>query len=103
MPAGDKLTLTFTDIDLAGDFEPWHGGRFDEIRIIKEIYPPDFKFTYVLTDRTGQVIKQGSEDIRDMAFGMRVDIDRNDALRYEKAVLSDWMRSCLRGVRTAGG
>jgi hypothetical protein len=103
VPAGDKLTLTFTDIDLAGDFEPWRGPRFEDIRIIKDIYPPDFKFSYVLTDASGHVVKQGTEDLRDLAFEMQATIDTIDSLHYDKGVLSDWMRSCLRGVRTAGG
>src|SRR4051812_14829132 len=37
--AGNKLTVTFTDIDLAGDFEPWRGSRWDDIRIVKPLYP----------------------------------------------------------------
>ena len=40
VPEGDKLTITFTDIDLAGDFEPWRGPQWDEVRIVKAIYPP---------------------------------------------------------------
>src|SRR6218665_318263 len=26
---GQKLTVTVTDVDLAGDFEPWHGFQYD--------------------------------------------------------------------------
>jgi DUF3016 family protein len=102
VPTGCKLTITFTDIDLAGKFEPWRGPDFDEIRIIKPIYPPDFKFTYVVTDAAGTIVKQGREDICDLAFQMRITLDSNDPLRYEKSILSDWMRSTLRGVRTSG-
>jgi len=95
VPAGCKLTVTFTDIHLAGDFEPWHGPQFDEIRYVRDIYPPSFKFTYALTDGNGRVLKQGSEDIRDMNFQMRLLIDSSDPLRYEKDILTDWMRSTL--------
>jgi hypothetical protein len=45
LPAGDALTITFTDIDLAGDFEPQRGARWDDVRIVKSIYPPAFNFT----------------------------------------------------------
>ena len=45
VPPGDKLTITFTDIHLAGDYEPWRGSEYDAIRIVKPIYPPAFKFT----------------------------------------------------------
>ena len=62
---------------------------------MKDIYPPSFKFTYALTDGSGRVLKQGSEDIRDMNFQLRVLIDTSDPLRYEKDILTDWMRSTL--------
>src|SRR5690348_16446550 len=28
VPEGQKLQVTFTDIDMAGDFEPWRGPQF---------------------------------------------------------------------------
>ena len=92
---GCKLTVTFTDIDLAGEFEPWRGPQFDEVRIVKDIYPPGFKFAYTLTDANGKVLKEGTENIRDMNFQMRLLIDTNDTLRYEKDILTDWMRMTL--------
>jgi len=95
VPAGCKLTVTFTDIHLAGDFEPWRGPQFDEIRIVKDIYPPSFKFTYTLADASGKVLKQGSENIRDINFQIRIAIDTSDPLRYEKDILDEWMRSTL--------
>jgi Protein of unknown function (DUF3016) len=103
VPAGYQLMLTFTDVDLAGDFEPWRGPDFDEIRIVREIYPPEFKFTYVLTDPAGRLVKQGRADLRDPAFQMRSTLDDQDPLRYEKSMLSDWLRTSLRGAKTAGG
>jgi hypothetical protein len=97
VPAGSKLTLTFTDIDLAGEFEPWRGPDFDDIRIVKPIYPPHFKFHFALADATGRVISEGQEDLLDMAFDSRITLDRQDPLRYEKEILKDWMRRQLRG------
>jgi hypothetical protein len=91
VPDGDHLTLTFTDIDLAGDFEPWHGPNWDDIRIVKDIYPPRFAFTYQLTDPAGQVLKSGKENLLDMAFQMRITLNNSDPLRYEKDILKDWM------------
>ena len=35
-----KLFVTITDIDMAGDFEPWRGANWDNVRIVKDIYPP---------------------------------------------------------------
>jgi hypothetical protein len=101
LPEGDRLTITFTDIDLAGDYEPWRGPQWSDVRIIKDIYPPAFKFSYAVTDASGRVVKQGSEDIRDLNFQMRATIDTSDPLRYEKDILDDWARSTLRDLRKA--
>ena len=99
LPAGYTLSITFTDIDLAGDFEPWRGPQWEDVRIVKDIYPPDFKFTYTFTDSSGKVVKTGTEDIRDMAFDMRLTIDNQDPLHFEKDILSDWMRDKIRDVK----
>ncbi len=101
IPEGDKLTITFTDIDLAGEYEPWRGAQFDDVRIVKPIYPPAFKFTYSVTDASGKVIREGSENIRDMDFQMRVTIDASDPLRYEKDILDEWARTKLRNLPKA--
>jgi Protein of unknown function (DUF3016) len=99
VPAGDALKITFTDIDLAGDFEPGHGARWDDVRIVKDIYPPSFKFSYAVTEPSGRVVKQGNEDIRDLNFQTRIVLDTSDTLRYEKDILGDWTRSTLRGLK----
>jgi hypothetical protein len=99
LPAGDDLTITFTDIDLAGDFEPWHGPQWDDVRVVKDVYPPAFKFTYSVTDSSGKILKQGSENIRDLNFQSRLVLDTSDTLRYEKDILKDWVRANLRGLK----
>jgi hypothetical protein len=57
VPEGHMLSVTFTDIDMAGDFEPWRGPRFDDIRIVKDIYPPRINLAFRLTDAEGRVVK----------------------------------------------
>jgi hypothetical protein len=99
LPAGDALSITFTDIDLAGEFEPQRGAQWDDVRIVKSIYPPAFNFTYTVTDASGKVIKQGTEHIRDMTFDTRITFDRGDPLHYEKDLLDDWMRGNLRNIK----
>ena len=59
VPDGHSLAVTFTDIDMAGDFEPWRGPRFDDIRIVKDIYPPRINLNFRLTDAEGNVVKEG--------------------------------------------
>jgi hypothetical protein len=104
LPEGYKLTITFTDIKLAGEYEPWHGAQWIDVRVIKAIYPPAFTFTYTVTDPTGRPVKQGSENILDVAFQMRLltPYDASyDPLAYEKDILNDWARTTLRGLAKA--
>jgi hypothetical protein len=95
LPAGDKLAITFTDIDLAGDYEPWHSGPMRDVRIVKDIYPPRFVFSYKLTDATGAVLQEDKVNLSDPSFMSRMTIDRNDPLHYEKDILGDWIRSVV--------
>ena len=92
LPAGDKLTITVTDIDLAGDYEPQLSGRFQDIRIIRPIYPPKMNLSYKLSDANGNVVKQGDRNLADVNFQTRLTIDNQDPLRYEKGMIGDWLR-----------
>ncbi len=95
VPEGDTLLMTFTDIDLAGEYEPWRGPELRSVRIIESLYPPALKFSWKVVDGTGKTVREGSEDMIDVMFDMRITRDSSDPLRYEKAVLSDWMTSRL--------
>jgi Protein of unknown function (DUF3016) len=94
---GHKISITFTDIDLAGDFEPWRGASAQDVRIVKDIYVPRLKFNYVVTDAQGQIVKDGKANLADLNFQMNISTpaSSSDPLRYEKHMLDDWMRSEL--------
>jgi hypothetical protein len=96
LPDGDKLEITFTDIDLAGDFEPWRRPGMDDVRIVKDIYPPRMDLSYKITDASGKVVKQGKRQLRDLAFMSKLSIRRDDPLRYEKDMLDDWLRDDIK-------
>lgn len=96
LPEGQSLTITFTDIDMAGDFEPWRGLDAHDIRIIKPIYPPRIKFTYTVTDAGGAVVQEGEERLSDLSFQITLGINRNDVFFYEQELMRSWMRK-LRG------
>jgi hypothetical protein len=100
VPEGHHLSVTFTDIDMAGDFEPWRGPRWDDVRIVKDIYPPRIQLAFRLTDAQGNVVKEGKRDLRDLAFMMKINMSfRDDPVRHEKALLDDWLRSEFPRVR----
>ena len=57
VPIGMQAEIKVTDIDLAGDFEPWRGPQFDHVRITRDIYPPRISLEFRLTDDSGGVVR----------------------------------------------
>jgi len=90
---GNKLALTIVDIQRAGRYEPWHGLDRQNIRMIRDIYPPRMTVKYRETDASGAVVAEGERKLTDMAFmvnsGM---INDSDPLRYEKRMIDSWLR-----------
>lgn len=90
---GQELSLTFRDIDLAGDFEPWRGPRAQDIRIVKDFYPPRLEFDYTLFDATGTRIAGDHVRLTNMAFLMTAGPgSRSNPLYHEEELLRDWFR-----------
>ena len=102
IPQGDKLTVTFTDIDLAGEYEPWRTpGRGGDVRIVKDIYTPKMDLSFKLTDENGNVIKQGTRHLTNMTFMMDIlppDL-RNEPLAYDKELLLNWLHNDFSNLR----
>lgn len=94
------LNVRVTDIDLAGDFEPWHFRTNQDIRVIKEIYPVRIKLEFQLSDSTGTVIAQGERKLSDFGRVSTFTPD-TDLLRYEKEVLREWLSREFREYRKA--
>ncbi len=89
---GQHLVVRFTDIDLAGDFEPWQGPQFSDIRILRDIYPPRMTVEFRLTGADGKVVSEGKRELQDLGYLMHLSMPTSDGLRYDKELLSDWMR-----------
>jgi hypothetical protein len=96
LPQGEHLHVTFTNVQLAGTYEPWRGPRWDDVRAIKNIYPPRIDLMFTLTDANGATVKEGERQLRDPAFLQRGTPNENDPLRFEKRMLDDWLRSEFR-------
>ncbi|AOT09874.1 DUF3016 domain-containing protein [Pseudoalteromonas luteoviolacea] len=87
MPEGYMLSVTFEDIDLAGDVR----FNMNDIRIIKPIYFPRLKIAYNVTDKAGNVIVEAqSKVLKDMGFMDRIKFGRDTEFYYDKRLLSDW-------------
>ena len=99
VPAGDKLTLTFTDIDLAGEYEPWRTNAHD-VRIVKDIYTPKMTLSFKLTDSSGKVVKEGDRHLTNLNFMMDILplTERDEPLAYDKALVGDWLRDEFHGL-----
>ncbi len=105
LPPGQKLDVTITDIKRAGDFEPWHGAQLDDVRFMRDIYPPRISLQFTLSDANGHVLDQGERKLSDIAYLMNSGLLRNDTdpLRYEKRLLDNWLRRELRHERISAG
>ena len=101
VPIGMQAEIKVTDIDLAGDFEPWRGPQFDQVRITRDIYPPRIFLEFRLTDDSGGVVSEGKRELRDIGYQSRLVRPPDDYLRYEKDILRDWFRSEFSGPRHA--
>ncbi|MDE2155637.1 MAG: DUF3016 domain-containing protein [Xanthomonadaceae bacterium] len=89
---GQRLDIEVTDVDRAGEYEPWRGPRFDDVRIIKDIYPPRIDLDFTLYGADGKVLREGHRKLRDAAFLSRASATDRDPLRYEKSLVDLWLR-----------
>jgi hypothetical protein len=93
LPAGERLEVTITDIERAGEFEPWHGARGDSIRYMRDIYPPRIALDFKLVGADGSVLAHGSRKLSDLGYLQRaIRPTDSDPLRYEKQLIDDWLR-----------
>ena len=90
---GNRLELTILDIQRAGRYEPWHGLSAQDIRVIRDNYPPLMVLKFRELDAGGTVVAEGERRITDPAFLLHVgSINDSDPLRYEKRMIDSWLR-----------
>ena len=93
LPARFALSITITDVDMAGQFEPERGPQAIDVRIVKAIYPPRIDLRFRLTDPSGAVRAQGERHLTNQSFQWTATpVIRDDPLRYEKALIDDFLR-----------
>lgn len=97
---GQRLEIELTDIKRAGDYEPWHGTQWDDVRVMRDLYPPLISFNFTLYGADGQVLDQGERKLRDSSYLLNSSVGLStDPLRYEKRMLDDWLRRQFRESR----
>lgn len=99
LPAGYKLDVRFNDIDMAGDFEPWHH-RLQDTRIMRDRYPPRLSFSYTVTDGEGKVVDSGEKKLYDSTYQwrMRPITGSNRETQIEADLLGDFIRDLSRSL-----
>jgi len=95
LPPDMNLDIRVTDIDLAGNFEPWHGLQSDHVRITNQLYPPRIALEFRVIGPRGQVIQSGKRDLTDLEYQLRTFYPMDDYLRYERDLLRHWFREEL--------
>ena len=98
LPPGQQLDVTIDDIKLAGDFEPWHGPNAQDIRFMKDIYPPRIELHYRLIGADGKTVRESQAKLRDLSYlHENVMPTDTDPLRYDKHMIDTWIKTEFRG------
>lgn len=104
LPEGEKMEVTITDIHRAGRYEPWHGLNMQDVRFLRDHYPPSMSLEFRLYGADGQLLAEGVRELRDSGYlttGGANPMAR-DNLYYEKRMIDSWVRDELRRVEVAG-
>lgn len=97
IPENHSLQLRITDIDMAGDIQPWRNRTNANIRYIEPIFPPRMRFDFTLVDADGNVVLEGSENLVDLAFDFGITTNlRREPFYYELTMLGNWIRRTFR-------
>jgi hypothetical protein len=92
LPPGEHLDVTIDNIKLAGDYEPWRGPNLQDVRIMKDVYPPRIDLHYRLLAADGTTIRDGKDKMLDMAYLQQTLPVTSDPLRYDKRLIDEWLR-----------
>jgi Protein of unknown function (DUF3016) len=95
LPPGLTLEVRVTDVDLAGEFEPWRGPQFERVRFMREIHWPRIDLEFRVKDAEGRVVRDGKRSLADPNYLTRSLRVSDDRLRYEKDLLAEWLRQEL--------
>jgi hypothetical protein len=92
LPEGQRMEITVTNIDMAGDIEAWRSPFLCDLRTMKDIYPPRIDLTFRILDAEGKEVRGGARQLVDVNYLDRAAPSGIDQLRYEKYLLSDWLQ-----------
>ena len=106
LPAEQKLNITVTNLDLAGNVEFREAnGVMQEIRVVRDMDTPYMALSFVLVDAHGTVLMQGDEAIRGRQAGsgltrtaqQRRRLGAPNLIEHESIMLESWFNQTFQG------
>lgn len=92
VPAGQKVEVEILDIQRAGQYE-WYALHTDDVRVMRDVYPPRMTLQFRHTDANGHVVGEGERKIADLAYLQGPSpFPTSDPLRYDKRLIDTWIR-----------
>jgi Protein of unknown function (DUF3016) len=93
LPGDERLEVTITDIRRAGNYEPWRGIQYNDVRILRDLYWPRIAIDFKLTRDDGSVVAEGQRVLSDPSYLSSASMSsEGDPLRYEKQLIDRWVR-----------
>ena len=91
LPDGQLLKLDVTDLDLAGEIEPF---RWRDLRVLRGRADwPQMSLHYTLT-ADGRTLKSGDAQLQDMGYMFTTSASlRQEDLGYEKRMVDQWFKA----------
>lgn len=99
IPEANRLRVTLTDVDMAGEFRP-ELVRSRDLRVVQDLYPPRLELEFTYTGPDGREIAGGKRSLRDPMFLQR-SYRSTDLLIYEKNMLDDWLDREFKAPKSA--
>ena len=88
---GKDLLIEVTDIDRAGELEPW-GRDMREVRVLRAVGRPAISLRFVVSE-SGHELRLGEARLSDMSYLDRLNrYPSGDPIRFEKRMLDDWFQ-----------
>ena len=89
VPAGMRLEITVTEVDMAGAYRQGPGGG-GQMRVIHESTPPRIDLAFVLRGADGTIVREGRRELRNPQF-MFGSPPSSAPLRHERELVADWL------------
>ena len=95
LAAGQRLVVTITDVDMAGELET-RGNLRQDVRILRPATPPRINLAFQVVDAGGNVVKSGERRLTDLDYQHPEYRSYDTTLFFEKKLLSDWLNEEFR-------